>query len=119
MKIQKQTNRNQRSCTPNCDTSLSPLQGKDTQRIGGAKKKNLIAMPLKLQQLVDMLRSGAVENVVDLSGNEISVELASYLGNEARNWRVKTLKIMKCKLSDDAIVAFLLGILSLCKKLQV
>lgn len=39
----------------------------------------------------------------------MNLELATYLGTEAKQWKVKTLKMMKCKLTDDHMYAFFLG----------
>ena len=59
------------------------------------------AVPMKIQMYLDELRKGKgdiAEFNVDLNG-----ELLQTVCNEMKHWRVKTMKLLKCNLTDESL----------------
>ncbi|CAD8054890.1 unnamed protein product [Paramecium sonneborni] len=82
--------------TENCEPSLSTIE---SNRTSIYRKKSQV--PIKLQSYMDELRKGKID-VAEF--NNLEKELLGIIGNEIKYWKVKSVKIMKSKLSDDQLL---------------
>ena len=56
---------------------------------------------------IESLRIGSqTDQIVDFQGIDFTNDMAVYFGTEAKYWKVKTLKLMKCKISDEYLELF-------------
>ncbi|KAM3147189.1 hypothetical protein pb186bvf_000905 [Paramecium bursaria] len=99
-----------RSITPkqneNTDpSSLSPMV-KDVSRLSTARKKSNV--PIKIQIQLDELKKGKLD-VAEFNGIDYD-KLFQLLVGEIKQWKVKTFKLLKCKISDEHLSTLFKGV---------